>query len=749
MKRSGLFLISLILLVSYACNTKVHNSINTNLSASDQRIEQKIDSILSLMTLEEKIGQMTQYSGGFEFTGPTGGDVMKKDEILAGRVGSMLNVIGAKDTREYQKAAVEDTRLGIPLIFGYDVIHGFKTIFPVPLGEAASWDLDAIEKSAHIAAVEASAAGVHWTFAPMVDIARDPRWGRVMEGAGEDTYYGSLVAKARVKGFQGADLAADSTVVACAKHFAAYGAAEGGRDYNTTDMSIWRLNEIYLPPFKAALDAGAGTFMNSFNDLNGMPATGNQYLVHKTLKKDWQFDGFVVSDWGSIGEMKAHGVAADDRQAAKLAIENNCDMDMESRAYKNSLADLVKSGEVDEQLLNDAVRRILRIKFRLGLFDDPFRYCSEERENKEILSPAHREAAREIARKSIVLLKNEGNILPLKKDLKRIAVIGPLADSQKDIIGSWSAKGDPKDAIPLLKGIQDAVGPNSQVVYAKGCDITGDDLSGFAEAINLAKGADVVVAAVGESASMTGEASSRGNIGLPGVQQELLKALKNTGKPVVAVLMNGRPLVLSWLDKNIPSILETWFLGTEAGPAIADVLFGDYNPSGKLPISFPYDVGQIPVYYNHFNTGRPATDQKYTSRYLDIPNEPLYPFGYGLSYTDFEFSDITLDKTTLGFDDALKISVNVKNSGSREGEEVVQLYIRDLVGSLTRPVKELKGFQKITLAPGATKSVEFMLTANDLRFYNANMEFKAEPGDFKVFIGPNSADVKSASFVLK
>lgn len=713
----------------------------------DPVIEHKIDSVLKLMTIDEKIGQLNQLTGNGETTGPITFAAEYQEAIRKGQVGSMLNVNGAAYTRNVQRIAVEESRLGIPLIFGYDVIHGYKTIFPIPLGEAASWDLDAIEKSARIAAIEASAAGQHWTFAPMVDIARDPRWGRVMEGSGEDPYYGSLVAKARVKGFQGKALAENNTIVACAKHFVAYGAAMGGRDYNTVDISDRTLHEVYLPPFKAAIDAGVGTFMSSFNELNGIPVTGNKAMVKDILKDKWQFNGFIVSDWASIREMLVHGIAQDEYQAGDLAMNASIDMDMEGHIYIHQLKKLLADGKITEKQIDEAVRRILRIKFMLGLFDDPYRYCDTIREKEKLLNPRHLEIAREVARKSMVLLKNNG-ILPLSKNIKSVAVIGPLADNTDDIIGTWSARGEGKDAISVFTGIREKL-PKANVMYAKGCDITGDSKAGFAQAIAIARKADAVVVVVGEAAMMSGEALSRAFLDLPGVQKDLVLALNELRKPMVVVLMNGRPLTIEWLDNAVPAILEAWLPGTMGGHAVADVLFGDYNPSGKLPMTFPRNVGQIPLFYYHKNTGRPRVDtERYTSKYIDSPNTPLYPFGYGLSYTTFDYSNFNISANEIGMNDTLKIWVDVTNTGKYDGEEVVQLYTRDMVGSVTRPVKELKGFKKIFIKKGETVKVEFKLTASDLAFYTSTMEFKAEPGDFKVFVGGNSRDLQELSFRL-
>lgn len=709
-------------------------------------IENKIDKLLSEMTLEEKVGQMIQYSGNSAVTGPLKARPEQIEDLKKGWIGSMLNVVGAVNTREMQKLVMENTRMKIPLIFGFDVIHGFKTIFPVPLGESASWDLAAIESSARIAGREAASAGIHWTFAPMVDIARDPRWGRIMEGAGEDTYLGSLIARARVTGFQGSSYKDASSVVACAKHYAAYGAAEGGRDYNTVDISYRVLHETYLKPFKAAADAGVGTFMNSFNEFDGMPASGNDYLVNKVLKGDWGFKGFVVSDWNSIGEMIPHGVAKNKYEAAMLAANAGNDMDMEGNCYREHLVQLVKDGKVSEKTIDEAVRRILRIKFQLGLFDDPYRFCSEEKEKNELLSDANLNTARDVARKSIVLLSNKNQVLPLGAGVRSIAVVGPLADSRKDMIGAWTAQGDANDAVTVLDGIKAQVSPATKVLFARGTNINGDTTN-IAEALNVARQAEVIVLAIGEGGLMSGEAHSRGNINIPGRQEELAAEIFKLGKPVVVVLMNGRPLAIPWLAQNAPSLLECWFLGTQAGHAIADVIFGKYNPAGKLPVTFPYSEGQIPIYYNHKNTGRPMMSEKdfYVSRYEDIPNKPVYPLGYGLSYTTFGYSDIKLSSGEIGMADSLHITVEVKNTGKYDGEEVVQLYIRDLVGSVTRPVKELKGFRKLMIKAGETATVTFTVSSSDLAFYTRDMSYKAEPGEFKVFVGTNSDDCKEAS----
>ena len=689
---------------------------------------------------------MTLYTSDFDQTGPTVREGYIED-IKAGRVGAIFNAYGAEFNRGLQQMAVEETRLGIPLLFGYDVIHGHKTIFPIPLGEAASWNLKLMEETARIAALEATGQGLHWTFAPMIDISRDPRWGRIAESPGEDAFLASKIAKAKVRGFQGDSLASPNTLLATAKHFVAYGAAQAGRDYHTVDISERTLREVYLPPFKAAVDAGVGSFMTSFNEIGGVPATASKYLFTDILREEWGFDGFVVTDYTAINELIPHGVAADSAHAGALAVNAGVDMDMQGSVYHYHLADLAEQGAVSEETIDESVRRILRYKFKLGLFDDPYRYSDVGREKELLLNDRHLEIARQMARESIVLLKNESNLLPLNKNIDTLAVIGPLADNRQAMIGSWSAAGDYTDAVTLLDGIKEAVSQSTEIIYTKGADITGDDRAGFEEAVIAAEQADVVVLALGEAALMSGEAASRSDITLPGVQQELIREVLKTGTPVVLVLMNGRPLDLTWEDEHVPAILETWFAGTMGGPAIADVLFGDYNPSGKITATFPRSVGQIPIHYDMKPTGRPFdADNKYTSKYLDISNDPLYPFGYGLSYTTFEYSDISLDKARFSGTDSIAVSVEVTNRGDRKGDEVVQLYIRDLVASVTRPVKELKGFRKITLEPGESREVTFVVTPEDLAFYDINMQLTTEPGQFKVFIGPNSRDVKEAEF---
>lgn len=724
--------------------------LSPSFSAYGQKttIDRRIDALMARMTIEEKVGQLTQYSGDWRATGPITFKADHKEAIKGGKIGSMLNILGTRYTREYQEIAMQ-SRLKIPLLFAQDVIHGYKTTFPIPLAEAASWDLDAIRLSARISATEASASGIHWTFAPMVDITRDPRWGRVMEGAGEDPYLASLIAYARVKGFQGDGLGSIDSIMACAKHFAAYGAAVGGRDYNSVDMSERQLREIYLPPFKAASDAGVATFMNSFNDLNGVPASGNRFLQRDILKGEWNFQGFVVSDWGSIGEMINHGFVKNGSDAALSAITAGSDMDMESNAYRNNLAQLVKDKKVPVSLVDEAVRRVLRKKFELGLFEDPFKYSNAERERKELNNPAHLDAARDVARKSIVLLKNQNQLLPLSKDTKTIALIGPMVKSVKDNHGFWSVTLPDVDYSKLIvsqwDGVKNKVGPNTKLLYAKGADIEGSSKDGFADAIDVAKLADVVILSVGERWDMSGEAKSRSNIHLPGVQEDLIKAIQATGKPVVVLINAGRPLVFDWTADNVPAIVYTWWLGTEAGNAIADVLFGDYNPSGKLPMTFPRSEGQIPIYYNHFSTGRPALneyDTNYVSAYTDLQNSPKFPFGFGLSYTTFQYSDLKLSRRKISGDEKVVVSLTVTNSGKVPGEEVVQLYLRDKVASLVRPIKELKDFQKIRLGAGETKRIRFTIDREKLSFFNGQMKWVAEPGDFDVMIGSSSADIR-------
>lgn len=713
-------------------------------AATEAEINQKVEALLQKMTLEEKIGQLNQYTGDWEVTGPVTNSGNKVEDVRQGKIGSMLNVRGVQHTRALQEAAMQ-SRLKIPLLFGQDVIHGYRVTFPIPLAEAASWDLDIIEKSARIAATEASASGIHWTFAPMVDVARDPRWGRVMEGAGEDTYLGCLIAKARVKGFQGKGLGNLDAVMACAKHFAAYGAAIGGRDYNSVDMGLRTLWEVYLPPFKAAVDAGAATFMNSFNDINGIPATGNSYIQRDILKGKWGFKGFVVSDWGSIGEMIQHGYVKDNYEAAEAAIKAGSDMDMESRSYINNLSKLVKEGKVKEDLINDAVKRILYKKFELGLFDNPYRFSDEKRERQTLNKPEFLDAARDVARKSIVLLKNENQLLPLSKELKSVALIGPLVKSEKDMQGFWSIDWGKEDhLISLFEGMKNQAG-KTRLLYAKGCEISDTSRAGFTEALKAASEAEVVVMAMGEKYDMSGEAKSRANIHLPGVQEELIRAIQATGKPVVVLLMAGRPLVFNWTADHVPAIVYTWWLGSQAGNAIADVLYGNYNPSGKLPMTFPRSEGQIPIYYNYFNTGRPAQndqDTHYRSGYIDMQKSPRFAFGYGLSYTTFEYGDLKLSADKMTGNEKISVSFTLRNTGKTAGEEVAQLYLRDMVAQPVRPVKELKDFQKVLLKPGESKTITFTIDKEKLSFYNDNLEWITQPGEFKIMIGGSSDGTK-------
>ena len=716
-------------------------AISTAAVSSSDDIEDRINALLGRMTLEEKLGQLQQLDG--EANGRYRTEHLEL--VRKGLLGSTLNVREAKRVNELQRIAMEQSRLKIPILFAFDVIHGYRTIFPVPLGQAASWDPSAVERAASVAAAEAASAGVRMTFAPMVDIARDPRWGRIVEGAGEDPYLGSVMARAQVRGFQGSDYSARDRVMACAKHFVGYGAAEAGRDYNTTDMSDRRLREIYLPPFKAAIDAGVGSFMSAFNDLNGVPASANSFTLTSVLRGEWKFDGFVVSDYESVKELVNHGFAADEAEAARAALSAGVDMEMVSRLYGKYAPQLVREGKLSQATIDEAVRRVLRIKFRLGLFDKP--YADEAREQTVILSRANVDAAREVAARSMVLLKNEREVLPISKQLRSIAVIGPLADAQQDMLGSWSGDGRKEDAVTLLEGIKAKVPPATKITYARGCEVEGGSIDGIDEAVRIARLCDVAVVAVGESADMTGEAASRASLDLPGHQLELVKAVIATGKPTVVVLMNGRPLTINWIAEHSTAILETWFAGIQAGNAIADVLFGDVNPGGKLPVTFPRTVGQEPLYYNQKNTGRPAdANNKYTSKYLDVPVTPLFSFGYGLSYTQFRLTNLRLGSLTIRPDGRLSVSVELENAGKYSGDEVVQLYIRDVAASVTRPLKELKGFQRVTLAPGEKRRLEFGLTPEHLGFYNRDMRFVVEPGEFKVFVGTNSVGGLEASF---
>jgi beta-glucosidase len=718
--------------------------------AGREMFQKEVDSILSLMTLEEKIGQMTAFTSGWTVTGPVLNEEYE-DDVRSGRCGVLFNAHTVEYNTNLQRIAVEETRLGIPLLFGYDVIHGYKTIFPIPLAEACSWDLELIEKTARLSAKEATAGGLNWTFNPMVDVSRDPRWGRIAEGSGEDACLGSLIAAAKVRGYQGNDLAGPETMAACVKHFAAYGAPQAGRDYHTVDMSELVLREYYLPPYRAAVEAGVATVMTSFNELFGVPATGSKFLFDRVLRGEWNFSGMVVTDYTAINEMVQHGFARDLKHAGELALSAGIDIDMQGAVFRDHLAKSLGQGIITEKMIDRAVRRVLELKFRLGLFEDPYRYLDAERERKTILSPELMEHSLESGKRSIVLLKNEPfrgqKLLPLKENVKRIAVVGPLADNKIDVLGTWHASGVRDSVVTVLEGLRRRY-PEASITHARGCGFKGDDRSGFREAVSAAENADLVLLAIGENFRQSGEAASRSNIDLPGPQDALAKAIHATGKPVIALVMAGRPLTINWIAENIPAIVNTWHLGTRTGDALASVLSGDYNPSGKLVVSFPRNVGQIPLHYNMKNTGRPANDGKYTSKYIDVPNDPLYPFGYGLSYTTFHYSGLALSTSELTFDGELNITATVENRGDIAGEEVVQLYVRDLVGSITRPVKELKGFQKIEIKPGEKKEITFSLGADDLRFYNQEMKLTAEPGRFKVFVGTSSSECLESDFIL-
>ena len=735
----------LLALVHISCNKEN----NQGLFTSDTAIERKVDSLLSLMTLEEKIGQTVLYTSQGTVTGP-----VLDDNYIAylknGHVGAIFNATDSDFIQKLQKIAVEETRLGIPLLFGYDVIHGYKTIFPIPLGESCSWDLDLIKKTSQVAAKEASAIGLHWTFAPMIDIARDPRWGRIAEGNGEDAYLCSKIAVARVEGFQGNDLADPLTILSCAKHFAAYGAAQAGRDYHTVDMSEITLRNVYLPPFKAALDAGAATFMTAFNELNGVPATGSPFLFNQILRKEWGFEGFVVTDYTSINEMVHHGNVGSLEEAGAVAMNAGVDMDMQGGVFRQFLETSVNDGYVDENRIHEAAKSVLRMKFLLGLFDDPYRYVNTQDADEVILHPDHLKLARTSAAKSIVLLKNENSVLPLV-DSQKIALIGPFADDEYHILGNWIGQGDRSGtAVSIKESFEDR---GVQFSLAKGCDIQYDGKGEFAAAVQAANNADVIVLVAGESERMSGEAASRTSISLPDIQKELIAELKKTGKPLVLVLFNGRPLDLSWESTVADAIVETWFSGTLGGHGISDVLFGDVNPSGKLTVSFPRNVGQIPVFYNDKNTGRPhdieGANPRYTSKYIDVPNDPLYPFGFGLSYTSFSYENISLSSDVLTSANPLTVSVDISNVGGYAGEEIVQLYIKDKVASISRPVKELKGFKKIFLEKGEVQTVSFELTVEDVMFYNSDLERVAEPGVFELMVAPNSNHPLTHSFKLE
>ncbi len=738
-------------------------------STRDAKMDRFISGLMKKMTLDEKIGQLNLPGAGDITTGQaSSSDIAGK--IKEGKVGGLFNIKGVEKIRDVQKVAVENSRLKIPLLFGMDVIHGYQTVFPIPLGMASTWDMEVIERSARVAAIEASADGINWTFSPMVDISRDPRWGRASEGSGEDPYLGARIAAAMVKGYQGSDLSLNNTIMACVKHFALYGAAEAGRDYNTTDMSHIRMYNEYFPPYKAAVDAGVGTVMTSFNEVDGIPATANRWLMTDVLRNQWGFNGFVVTDYTATNEMTAHGIG-DLKTVSARALKAGTDMDMVGEGFLTTLKESLKEGKISQADIDNACRRILEAKYRLGLFDDPYRYTDLARAKSEVFSPEHRKIAREIAAESFVLLKNENKVLPLKKT-GTIALVGPLADAVTNMTGTWSVAAENQYSVTVLKGLQNSVGNQARIVYAKGSNLTADraleeraTMFGktlnrddrpadviLKEALAVASKSDVIVAALGESAEMSGESSSRSDIEIPDVQKDLLKALLKTGKPVVLVLFTGRPLALKWEDENVPAILNVWFAGSEAGDAIADVLFGVVNPSGKLPATFPQNVGQVPLYYNHKNTGRPLGEgkwfEKFRSNYLDVSNDPLYPFGFGLSYSTFRYGNVKMSGASLKPGGSITASVTVTNTGDRPGKEVVQLYIRDVVGSVTRPVRELKAFRKIAFKAGESKTVSFKITEEDLKFYNSDLKFVAEPGEFRVFIGTNSRDVSEASFQL-
>jgi beta-glucosidase len=760
MRRLQILAIGILIICSFTVRAQ---------NSEPAKMDNFINALLKKMTLDEKIGQLNLVTPG----GAVTGSVVSKDvdtKIRNGQVGGLFGITGPDKIRRAQEIAVKNSRLHIPLIFGLDVIHGHRTIFPIPLGLSASWDTALIRKSARIAANEATADGLNWVYSPMVDVARDPRWGRIAEGSGEDAFLGSQIAKAMVEGYQENDLSKDTTVMACVKHYALYGASEAGRDYNTVDMSKLRMYNEYFPPYKAAVDAGVGSVMTSFNTVDGVPASANKFLLTDVLRKQWGFKGLIVSDYTSISEMVNHGMGDLQAVSAK-SLNAGMDMDMVSEGFLTTLKKSLQQGKVNLKTIDEACKKVLEAKYKLGLFEDPYRYCNDEREKTELMSDASLKSAREIAARSFVLLKNSKQVLPLKKS-GTIALIGPLADNKRNMLGTWSVSGDPEKSITIMQGIKNVAGNEVNILYAKGANISDDTtlikrVNVFGteidvdprspeelinEAVATAAKADVVVAVLGEAADMTGESSSMSDIGLQPSQENLLKALVKTGKPVVLVLMNGRPMTLSWEDEHVTAILDTWFGGTEAGNAVADVLFGNYNPSGKLTASFPRNVGQIPIYYNHLNTGRPyhpGDSPKFKSDYLDVANTPLYPFGYGLSYTTFSYSDIILSNTSLKPGAKIIASVNVTNTGTRTGKETVQLYIRQMVGSIARPVKELKGFQQIILDPGEAKKVSFTLSVDDLKFYNSDLKYVYEPGDFKVFIGTNSADVKEADFKLE
>lgn len=751
----------------FAAGTMLFASCSTS---PESEMDAFIDDLMSKMTLEEKIGQLNLPASGEIITGQAKSSNVA-ERIRKGQVGGLLNLKGVERIREVQKQAVEDSRLGIPLLFGMDVIHGYETIFPIPLGLSCTWNMEAIEKSARIAAIEASADGICWTFSPMVDICRDARWGRIAEGSGEDPYLGSEIARAMVRGYQGDGMKRNDEIMACVKHFALYGGAEAGRDYNTVDMSRQRMFNDFMPPYKAAVEEGAGSMMAAFNDVDGIPATGNKWLMTDLLRNDWGFDGFVVSDYTGVTEMVDHGMG-NIQDVAALSVNAGVDMDMVSDSFMGTLVQSVKEGKVSEETINTACRRILEAKYKLGLFEDPYKYCDLERPAKQVFCAEHREVARKIAAESFVLLKNEGNILPLQKK-GTVAVIGPLANTKANMPGTWSVAAVAQNIPTLVEGMKHALGDKVNIITAKGSNLMSDaayeeratmfgrslgrdnrtDKQLLDEALRVAAKADVIVAAIGESSEMSGECSSRTELEIPDTQRALLKALLDTGKPVVLTLFTGRPLVLNWEHKNVPAILNVWFGGSETGSAVADVLFGDVNPSGKLTTTFPQSVGQLPLFYAHKNTGRPLAEgkwfEKFRSNYIDVSNDPLYPFGYGLSYTTFEYGDVKLSANSMDANGEITATVSVKNTGKYDGNEVVQLYIRDLVASVTRPVKELKGFEKVFIKAGETKEVSFKINVEMLKFYNFDIDYVFEPGDFDVMIGSNSRDLKSARFTVK
>jgi beta-glucosidase len=707
-------------------------------AVKDPNISKKVEDLLSKMTLEEKVGQLVQCSGWED---------RYMDELKNGKIGSFLNITGAEDTNRIQKIAVENTRLHIPLLFGIDAVHGYRTIFPIPLAEACSWDPELIKQEAIITAKETRASGIHWTFAPMVDIARDPRWGRISEGSGEDPYLGSIFSSARVEGFQGTDLYLSESIIACLKHYVAYGAVESGKDYNKVDISDRTLREVYLPPFKSGVDKGALTIMSAFNSLNGIPSSANEYTLKTILRQELGFKGLVLSDWSAIGELVQHGYAKDLKDAAYKAFKSGIDMDMQSGAYDKFLGELVRQNLISEKDINDSARRVLTLKFQLGLFEDP--YHDPGKETETVLSAQNVIFAREISKRSIVLLKNDKNILPLKKDLiNNIAVIGPLADKREEYLGAFPCTGKERDVVTVLEGIKNKLGEKVKISYSKGCTIESENTKGMDEAVKLAKSVQYVILVVGETTYMSGEAASRAYLDLPGKQLDLMKEIYKVNKNLIVVLMNGRPLTIPWLDENVPAILESWQLGVQAGNAVADVIFGDYNPSGKLVVSFPRTIGQIPVYYSYDSTGRPESNQKWTSKYLDEVSSPLYSFGYGLSYTTFEYGDLAINKLKIKKDEKIKVSASITNTGKLEGEEIVQLYIRDLTSGVIRPVKELKGFKKIALKPGEKKTVEFELGPNEFSFLDKNMKRIVEPGTFSVWIAKNSDEGLEGSFEI-